>query len=425
MQWWRRLLPCPTDWLPAFLYIGVLLDYLVQHHSALYHWQTLLVLGSLVLLAALERWENWRYGEQSPLWMRQVTFSINVVLIEIVAQYSLEGIGSFLYMILPLKAWLAFGRNASHATALCVTVVYVTKTTLYAVVVGMPFEQLLSSCIMFVTAIVFVLIMAHLVASDRGERERVEQLLALVERSHHELEHSHQQLAAYAAQVADLATVAERNRLARDIHDSLGHYLTAIAIQLEKALAFEEKDRGEVQRSVQTSRRMAQEALTEVRRSVGLLRSQHTSFSLGTMLHDLATLHGELPKVQLSMAGDETAHPLAARLILYRAAQEGLTNIRKHAGANTVWLDLRFEPTHATLLVADDGIGFDLARYEALAWDHNVGFGIQGLRERLALIGGRLDIAQRQDGGTMLVVETPNPVATTQAQQARPTWNAH
>lgn len=408
VSWRRWFVPRSSDWMPAFLYIGVLLDYLVQHHNALLSWQTPLVVGALIMLAALERWEHWRYGEQSPLRLRQILFVVNVLLIEVVAQASFEGIGSFLYLILPLKAWLSFGRRSGYATALGVLLVYVAKTVFAATQLVVPVEQLLSSCIMFGTATTFVLTIAHLAARERLDRERAEQLLELVERSHRELEQSHDELAMYAAQVADLAAVAERNRVARDIHDSLGHYLTAITIQLEKALAFQEKDRAESQRSVHASRRLAQEALADVRRSVGLLRSHGGAFSLASMLHDLAASDGAgEPHVTVHTTGDEAAYPLELRIVLYRAAQEGLTNIRRHAQATQAHVEVCFNSSNATLTISDNGVGFDLVRYEAAARERAVGYGIQGLRERVALIGGSFDIARATEGGTVLTVVVP------------------
>lgn len=423
--WLRRLVPRSSDWMPAFLYIGVLLDYVVLHHRVLIGWQTLLVVGALVTLAGLERWEHWRYGEQAPMRVRQCLFAVNVLLIEVMAQASFEGIGAFLYLILPLKAWLAFGQGPGYAAAFGVMAVYVAKIGLQAAEMVIPLENLISSCIMFSTAIAFVLTISYLATRDRLGREHAEHLLKMVARSHHELERSHEQLAAYAAQVAELAAVAERNRVARDIHDSLGHYLTAIAIQLEKALAFHEKDRYEAQRSVQVSRRLAQEALADVRRSVGLLRSQHGSFSLADMLHELAAAEADgQPKIAVWIEGDEAAYAAELRTVLYRVAQEGLTNIRRHAQASHASVAVRFEAERVTLTVSDDGVGFDLARYEAAARGSKVGYGIQGLRERVGLIGGSIDIVRARERGTVLTVVVPNSAAVAGARQAEAPWAA-
>src|SRR6185369_9754171 len=91
---------------------------------------------------------------------------------------------------------------------------------------------------------------ARVVSNERFSRARAEQLLE-------ELEISHRQLKAYAGQVAELATTRERNRLARDIHDSLGHYLTVINVQLEKAEVFRDRDQGAASQAVADARSLA------------------------------------------------------------------------------------------------------------------------------------------------------------------------
>lgn len=212
--------------------------------------------------------------------------------------------------------------------------------------------------------------------------------------------------------------MAERNRVARDIHDGLGHYLTAINIQLEKALAFYAKDSAESQLAVQTSKRLAHEALSDVRRSVGLLRERADHFALAPMLVELVELGaGGGPSVALDLSGDEAAFPLAVRMVLYRAAQEGLTNIRRYAGASQANLELRFEADHATLRICDDGVGFVPELAEATG-----GYGLRGLRERVALIGGSLQIQSAPGRGAAVTVVVPrDPIA---AQQEELLWAA-
>ena len=281
--------------------------------------------------------------------------------------------------------------------------VYAYKIVSYASPVPIPIKDILSSCILFATAIAFVLTISHLAGRDRSDRERAEQLLAALERSHSELE-------VYAAQAAATAAVAERNRVARDIHDGLGHYLTAINIQLEKALAFYAKDSAESQLAVQTSKRLAHEALSDVRRSVGLLRERAEHFALAPMLRELVELGAGGPSVALDLSGDEAAFPLAVRMVLYRAAQEGLTNIRRYARASQANLELRFEANHAMLRICDDGVGFVPELAEATG-----GYGLRGLRERVALIGGSLQIQSAPGRGVAVTVVVPrDPIAAQQ-----------
>lgn len=124
MTWRQWLVPRSSEWMSAFLYIGVLLDYVIIHHTVLRSWQTLLVFGSLGLILGLERWEYWRYGEQTPMALRILLFGGFILPIEAVVQTSYEGMGVFLYLILPLRAWLIFGRAAGYGASIGVMAVY-------------------------------------------------------------------------------------------------------------------------------------------------------------------------------------------------------------------------------------------------------------------------------------------------------------
>ncbi len=309
LPWPARLLPRAADWVPACLYTGVLLDYLVLHYTTLWSAETAVLLAALAVLVASERWEFVRYGEQMPrnVGLRQLL--LTMVLIATVVQIDTEGMGPFLYLILPLKAWRWFDRRAGYLMSITVTLIY-TATSLYDVItLGLPLNHVASSVILFATASAFVLTISHLAQEDRRARDHAEHLLRALEQSHREL-------AASAAVAADVAAVAERSRVARDIHDSLGHYLTALNIQLEKALAFQRNDPEETARTLHTAKRLAHDALADVRRSVGLLRSPQAVFSLAGLIHKLATFTGGEPHVVVEIIGDEQQYTVETRLVL-------------------------------------------------------------------------------------------------------------
>ncbi|NJO07796.1 MAG: sensor histidine kinase [Chloroflexaceae bacterium] len=204
-------------------------------------------------------------------------------------------------------------------------------------------------------------------------------------------------MAAYAEQVAELATVEERNRLARDIHDSLGHYLTVIGIQLEKAAAVLRDDHDETLVSIQNAKRMTDQALEDVRQSVGALREKQPAFILHDALKQLVeNFQAASFEVILSVKGDEKTFTRQQLMTLYRAAQEGLTNVQKHACAQHVTLEVLLNQEAAWLTLTDDGVGIQDLQEMGMGW--------RGLRERLELISGRLDIESRPSQGTTLHV---------------------
>jgi signal transduction histidine kinase len=241
---------------------------------------------------------------------------------------------------------------------------------------------------------------------DRDQRSRQEMKQLLVE-----LEASHRQLQAYADRVAELAAAAERNRLARDIHDTLGHHLTAINIQLEKAQAYRDRNPAEADRAIRDAKLAAQAALHDVRHSVAALRTTEERFSLAKSLADLVNrLDQDALAVEYHTTGDEAGYANPVLLTLYRAAQEGLTNIQKHARASHAVLDVQLGDEEARLSLRDDGAGFDTGILAEPAAALNHSFGLRGLRERLESVRGQMRIHSDPQHGTELTVVVPkNP----------------
>ncbi|MGH2521739.1 MAG: sensor histidine kinase, partial [Anaerolineales bacterium] len=210
-------------------------------------------------------------------------------------------------------------------------------------------------------------------------------------------------------QLQDLAVAEERNRLAREMHDSLGHRLTVAIVQLEGAQRLIPADPERAARMISAMREQLKEALDELRLTVATLRAPSESGEgapLGPALTRLAqtfqdstglTLHLDLPQALPDL-------PEAHRLALYRAAQELLTNVQRHATASQVWLDARPANGNITLTVADDGKGFG---DQAQVGDG--GFGLRGLRERAAQLGGELVLEARSGGGAQVRFRLPMP----------------
>jgi signal transduction histidine kinase len=203
-----------------------------------------------------------------------------------------------------------------------------------------------------------------------------------------------------SAELERLAVVQERNRLAREIHDSLGHFLTTIHVQLEAARAIHAADPARALAAVAKAQDLASEALVEVRRSVGALQADVAPAPLVARLRDLAAVtDGWGAAVSLDVLGEARALAPEAEHALFRAAQEGLTNVRKHARARTarVALDYR-EDSRVAVLVSDDGCGAATAA---------AGCGLEGVRERIASLGGSVRTENPPGGGFLLHVEIP------------------
>jgi signal transduction histidine kinase len=234
--------------------------------------------------------------------------------------------------------------------------------------------------------------LAYALLQERRAREKTEYLLR-------ELAESNDQLTRYAAEVAQLATMRERNRIAREIHDSLGHYLTIVGVQLEKAITFESVNPEEAGQAVRAAKQLADQALSEVRNSVATLRETDETFTLHSALQTLVqTVRQSGLSVDLRWRGAEDGFSEQQLLTLFRVAQEGLTNVQKHAGAQRVQIEVALDAETAVLQLADDGIGFDPEAVED-------GYGLQGLRERVELAQGQMALGCSPAGGAKLVVK--------------------
>ncbi len=220
-----------------------------------------------------------------------------------------------------------------------------------------------------------------------------------------QLREANRKLAEYAGQVEELATTRERNRLAREVHDSLGHYLTVVNMQLEAARAVLAHDPAKASDAMAKAQSLTKEGLNEVRRSVAALRAgpmDNRSLSDAIGLLVMATREAG---VSAEFVLEGAPQPLApqAELLLYRAAQEGLTNVRKHANASRAELRLCFDSSCATLTVRDNGQ--PSATSASAASDVASGFGLMGLRERAQLLGG--SVTTSTEAGFVLTVMVP------------------
>jgi signal transduction histidine kinase len=228
----------------------------------------------------------------------------------------------------------------------------------------------------------------------------VTELLRREQRDRGELAEAHEQLRDYAAQAERLATAQERNRVARDIHDGLGHSLTVVQMQVKAARAVLPTDSAKADAVLAKAQQQAEAALAEVRRSVRALRELRSTPPLPEALHALAeeTSAAGVP-TRLAVSGAERPLPDETREALYRAAQEGLTNVRKHVRASRADLVLDYADAAVRLEVRDDGTGTTDGQ--------SPGFGLLGLRERAAHLGGRLHIESAPGRGCTLSMEVP------------------
>ncbi|MEI2579822.1 sensor histidine kinase [Scytonema sp. PRP1] len=242
--------------------------------------------------------------------------------------------------------------------------------------------------LMFGLVLVFVLLLVNALLSERQSREK----LAL----------AHRQLSEYALRIEDQATLQERNRIAREIHDSLGHSLTAQSIQLENALLFLSSNLDKAKTFLLEAKQLGSSALKEVRQSVATLRcdplqGKSLESALRLLLANFERQSGIIPDCTLNLS-----RPLSAEVstTIYRIVQEALTNISKHSAATYVKIDLEIIAESLYLQLYDNGKGFN-------PYQNTTGFGIQGMRERTLALAGHFRIFTAPGGGCRILAVFP------------------
>lgn len=244
---------------------------------------------------------------------------------------------------------------------------------------------LLSSIVVFGLVLVFLQLLVDALLAER--------------RSLEELAQANAQLRRYAVRIEDIATLQERNRIAREIHDSLGHSLITFNLHLEAALRLLESNPAEAKDFLIEVKQVAATALQDVRQSVATLRSnplqgQSLEDAIASLIQEFHKSTGILPDCRINLS-----HPVSldVKMASYRIIQESLTNIYKHAKATEVsiriWTDSQFH-----LMIQDNGRGFDVTQ-------NTTGFGLQGMRERTQALGSHLTINTSPGQGCQVIVE--------------------
>lgn len=203
-------------------------------------------------------------------------------------------------------------------------------------------------------------------------------------------------------QIEEMATLEERYRIARDIHDSLGHSLVALNIQMETALTLWQDNPEQAYTFLVEAKQLGSQALSAVRSSVASIRSdplqgQMLEEAIAALIQEFHRTGGILPEYCIDLP-----QPLsnAVNTTVYRIVQEGLTNISKYAKATAVKIQIQATQSELLLIFEDNGKGF-------CANKNIIGYGLQGMRERTAALGGKLEIKSEPGAGCRITASFP------------------
>lgn len=219
-------------------------------------------------------------------------------------------------------------------------------------------------------------------------------------RLHEKLENSYRRLSEYSLQVEELSVNRERIRITREIHDTVGHNLTALLIQLDLARKLQESDAEKSRESLQQCENLVRSALREVRLSVRTIREEDNDLTLADSVERLIGQFAKMTGMQISLEVD-SKFPIVSdslRLTLIRIVQESLTNAQKHGNASQAWVTLRFTERKINMHILNNGLGHA---------GYTPGFGLLNMQERVQEHGGTLRIVTSPEGGFEVQVAIP------------------
>ncbi len=301
--------------------------------------------------------------------------------------------GAIWVMILPVAA-----QSLAYSWAFTAVISLILLGLIWlAYLGGQSFQDTILDLLSIGASMLFTLIFTSIAVRESAARSQVQRLAIDLRQANH-------RLAEYAAQAEELATMRERNRVAREIHDNLGHYLTVVNVQIEAAKTIMLTQPEKAQNALDKAQNLTQEGLAAVRHSVSALReSPLANQTLAEALGQLAKEARESGLVtELLITGEAAERDPKVELTLYRAVQEGLTNVRKHARASRVDITLSYGPQETVLTLQDNGLGADLAHKSSSS------FGLVGIEERVNLLNGRMHITTAPQQGFQFTITLPS-----------------
>ncbi|MEM7062622.1 MAG: sensor histidine kinase [Cyanobacteria bacterium P01_B01_bin.77] len=340
---------------------------------------------------------SFKFPLDRPLWQRRTYLWIEIAALLATRLFSSWGLDLILWFVL-VKSCFLLSRREVIFTAIASGVVWQIALAHYFITyISRPIADvqaeilemyeiprsvqvldfILNSTSIFIAVDSLIILLCLTIISERKSRQRETALTQEIEL---------------------LAADLERTRIARDIHDSIGHTLTSLDVQLELAQRLYEHNSHQAKKALDTSKMLSGQSLQEVRRAVATLREE--SFNLNAALEHLLEPLRANPDLVVSSQLNLPTLPLQTRHQLYCIIKEGLENIRRHAQAHAISLRSQTTPENLVICLEDDGVGFNLDLPAS-------GFGLRGMQERSQTIGGYMKIDSAPGKGTLIKITMP------------------
>jgi signal transduction histidine kinase len=407
-------------WGPGWLLVAAiflfLIDYSILHGRPylLHDWRSgvvivlsLFTIGIYIIVATRQKTKTWPPPLLPSLAAFAGMYGAVVALALIDANFAYD-----FYIVLGI----IFSRFASRLLLPLTTILVISILALgHAVTFPFSFDQLagvLGISLSFYTPAISAIVIQNMI-DERFKRNR---LLAELTQAHEELAEAHQKLADSAAQEQELAVLRERNRLAREMHDTLGHALVLVTVKLEVAQRLRERDPERSNQELEVTQTIVRESMNELRASIANLRSpalehEPACRALSRAAREMAQRTGIT--VTYDLQPDIEGLPEQVEETLWKVGQEAIANIEKHAHASNVLLSIRRCDSHVLLRLEDNGVGlpFDSCQHKAdgrTVYASPEGhYGLNGMVERIERVGGTFRLQPGAEHGVIVEVELP------------------
>lgn len=381
------------------IFIGLRLQSLVQARGGRLYLGFLLLETTILLIYLIWPWLQKSLGKvYLPLALIYATAipifeqSINILLRQAgILQSDTAASGVWGLVILLLVPLILLSWQYTFPTV----VMYLVGTAVFewilTIPIGLRFGLDNSSTIgmVLVRSIIFLLIGSIITRLMRDQRQQRQALAS-----------ANAKLSQHAATIEQLATSRERNRLARELHDTLAHTLSGLAVQLEAMDAVWEVEPQSLRRMLAKALQTTRDGLTEARGAIQALRATPLSdLGLCLALEQMAKTAAQRANLslQLNLPGNVDSMPPDVEQGIYRIAEQAIANVVQHAGASQLFLELNSVNGNISLTITDDGLGFENAEIS-----QEGRFGLRGMRERAEIIGAKLEILSEAGDGTTI-----------------------
>ncbi|WP_427338348.1 sensor histidine kinase [Caloranaerobacter sp. DY30410] len=311
-----------------------------------------------------------------------MSFFIDILLIFLLEHNSRFLINYFLhsfYIVIILEASLTLKRDKS----LIISIVAVLVSLIKSIMLIYYKSNLanISEMAFFALINILTLIVTNFAQYNKEEKEKKELL-------YKELLKAHKKLKEYSDRVERLTIIEERNRIARDIHDTLGHKMTVLIMQLEMSSYMIDENIEKAKQLIEDAKKQAREGLLSIREVVETLRIND---NIPQGIDFIKQMTDEFSKktgtdVELKIKGNQIKIPSNVNTVLYRIVQESLTNAVRHGKASKVDIEIIFKGKSVNFCIKDNGIGADNIKE---------GYGLKGIRERVEHFNGKVKFESR------------------------------